>query len=170
MKYLVLYIIFVLILYIILKLSCYKDQKNILYNENYINLNSSKSMLPTPVEKFDIHAIPSLDITSKEVLAKKNKFPVISTPTNITLEKFIPLEMFYGGDTLEFDYAKYDPEFVKIENNINISQHISTRQPDFINQNNKNINPNSNIPFLVDTHKITQGDRMQIEFLNMLQE
>ena len=73
MKYLVLYIILILILYMMLKISCYKDQKNILYNEKDIDLNLQRSV-SLPVEKFDVRAIPSLDITSKEVIEKKSKF------------------------------------------------------------------------------------------------
>jgi len=159
MKYLVLYIILILILYMILKLSCYKDQKNILYNEKDIDLNLQRSV-SLPVEKFDVHAIPSLDITSKEVIEKKSKFPEISTPLNITLEKFTPLEMFYGND---FDYAKYDPDFVKIDNFT--SSEILKPQP-FVKEDNRTINSNSNIPFLVDTHKITEEDRIQINIEN----
>jgi len=159
MKYLVLYIILILILYMILKLSCYKDQKNILYNEKDIDLNLQKNV-SLPVEKFDVRAIPSLDITSKEVIEKKSKFPEISTPSNITLEKFTPLDMFYG-DSNDFDYAKYDPDFMKIDNNV--SNKIIEKS--FI-KDNRTINSNSNIPFLVDTHKITQEDRLQIEIEN----
>jgi hypothetical protein len=163
MKYLVLYIILILILYMVLKLSCYKDKKNILYNEKDIDLNLQIG-LSLPVEKFDVRAIPSLDITSKEVIEKKSKFPSISTPSNITLEKFIPLDMFYGNskDFYDFDYAKYDPDFVKIDNFTN--KIVKPQQ--FVKEDNITINSNSNIPFLVDTHKITEEDRIQINIEN----
>lgn len=166
MKYLALYIIFILILYMVLKLSCYEDQKNILYNGKDINLNISQSDLS--VEKFDVRAIPSLDMTSKDVLVKKKKFPSISVPANITLEKFIPLDMFYDQSN-DFDYAKYDPDFVKIDsftNNENIKSVVSPHQQTLSRQFNRTINSNSTIPFLVDTHKITEEDRIQIDIEN----
>ena len=166
MKYLALYIIFILILYMVLKLSCYEDQKNLLYNEKDINLNNSQ--IVKPIEKFDVRAIPSLDMTSEDVLEKKKNFPSISVPANITLEKFIPLDMFYNQSN-DFDYAKYDPDFVKIDNftnNIKNKGNVSLQQQLLARHFNRTINSNSTIPFLVDTHKITEEDRIQIDIEN----
>jgi C1A family cysteine protease len=169
MKYLALYIVLILILYMILKLSCYKDQKNILYIENDINLNNPRNIeSENKVEKFDVRAVPGgIDITSKYVLEKKHKFPVIGTPTDISLEKFTPLDIF---NYKNYDYAKNDPDFMFIEpikysdNTINKSLHLSQNytESNFIDSFSRF----QNIPFLVDSHKITEEDRIQIEIEN----
>lgn len=187
MKYLALYIIFILILYMVIKLSCYKDQKNVLYSDN--DLNRSKNVeiaLPiglsnstegqmqrNSLEKFDVRAVPGgIDITSKDVLEKKRKFPTINTPTNISVEKFIPLDMFNYEN---YDYAKNDPEFMMIgpvknvsnvsNDTMNVTSFSPNSQSNIINQNSKTIGL-SNIPFLVDTYKITDEDRIQIDIEN----
>ena len=173
MKYLVIYILVVFILYSYLKYYCYEDQQNILnINDRNSNLKSNISLEPFSIIPYKtFNSINS----KKSTYSKDNlyglyddyQYPFISNSNYKN-----KINEYYNNEQPKINWKSFGTditsEYVKQKKSqfreIS-SPNITIEKFSFDNSNNLNSNK---IPFLINTDTITREDRNEIQLSNII--